>query len=129
MVKWFKKLLRIVKNYDADNVLAYTKTDTKLRELRASLHARIKTNEQFIRERTDVSADIHCREGAHNTIIVVGRYRNRDYVEVFSVQDDLSGFISQLRDMQRYATIRHVDAPPSMRAFIDHAIPLENNHG
>jgi len=117
MIKWFKKLFRIVKNYDTDRCEA-AKTESAHR---TRLHKQVREAKKYIRDRTDVSADVHFKDGARNTIIVTGRYRGRDYVEVFTIAEpDLHGLIQQLREMRRYTHIRHVDTPPTMRAFIDH---------
>jgi len=75
---------------------------------------------QFIKDKTEVNADIHMQSKPGSTIIVCGRYRNRDYVEVFTVpNDDFVGLIEQLKQMQKYARCRRIDAPFSMKAFID----------
>ena len=104
MISWIKKLIGIVKNYDSD---------------RETLRVRIAQAEQVIRDRTDVHADVHYK--SENQIIVVGRYKNRDYVQTYSVcSGDFHALIQQLRDMERYGHISRIDAPPAMRAVFEH---------
>ena len=74
--------------------------------------------EKFIREGTDVSADIGVR--GPGTIIATGRYKGRDYVQVFDMRDeDLRYVVDMLKEMKRHHRVRAVDAPASMRSFID----------
>jgi hypothetical protein len=73
---------------------------------------------RIIRDRTDVSADIHFRNASY--IIAVGTFRGRDYVQVFRMGDgDFKFVVEQLRGMNRHAKIRFIDAPPEFRAVID----------
>jgi hypothetical protein len=96
MITWFKKLLGIVRRYDAD----FQGLRTSIAEAR-----------QFIQDRTSIHADVSPYRG-YNQIIVVGRYKRNDYVEVFDVQDqDFSGLIDMLREMQKYGQVRRVDGP------------------
>jgi pentose-5-phosphate-3-epimerase len=105
MIKWVKKLLYIVENFDTCQRIMYK---------------RISNAENFIRERTDVSADVHLTNCNPNQIIVVGRYRNADYVQVFTLADnELKNLIEQLKEMQRYGVVSKIDAPYGMRAVID----------
>lgn len=72
---------------------------------------------QYIKDATEVSADMHIRGGSQ--VIVTGRYRNADYVNIFSIEDgELGHIINLLRDMQQHATVRRLDAPFGMREVI-----------
>lgn len=117
MVKWIKNLLRIVESYDVNRANDIRRQEANFK----TVCNQVAQAKEYIRERTDVSADVHFNQYARNYIIVTGRYRNRDYVEVFSLDESgFEGTINQLREMQRYARVRHIDAPPTMKAFIDH---------
>ena len=62
-----------------------------------------------INENTTVHADIHYK-GEGSQIIVVGRYRNKDYVRAFTVrQESLGGLIEVLRTEERYAKVGKFD--------------------
>lgn len=103
MIVWIKKLLAIVKNYEEDM---------------GRLNNRINYSEKLIRDRTDIAADINIKD--HNHIIVVGRYKNRDYVQTFTVRgDELNHLVETLKQMERHGVVRQIDAPPQFKAVFD----------
>jgi len=103
MITWMKKLLAIVAGYDA--------------ALRGA-HTRINALEKLVRDRTNISVDVGFRTASH--VIVVGRYRNADYVQTFALDTpDLNVLIDRLREMERYGTVQRVDAPPLFRAVFN----------
>jgi hypothetical protein len=62
-----------------------------------------------INERTTVHADVHYK-GEGTQIIVIGRYRNKDYVRAFTVrQESLSSLIEMLRTEEKYAKVGRFD--------------------
>jgi len=100
MLKWLKKLKLIVAGYDAD--------------LR-NAHARIATLEALVRDHTNIAVDVGFRDANH--VIVVGRYKNSDYVQSFSLpEQEMRPLIDRLRDMSKYGRVARVDAPPVFRA-------------
>lgn len=74
----------------------------------------------FIKKATTVSADISPMARDPSMVIVVGRYRNNDYVKVFEVGGDFSRLVDQLRDMERHCGRGRYDKPIGMNidAFI-----------
>ena len=74
----------------------------------------------FIKKATTVSADISPMAREPSMVIVVGRYRNNDYVNVFEVGGDFSRIVDQLRDMERHCGRGRYDKPIGMNidAFI-----------
>ena len=147
MIKWFKTLFRIVRNYDAldkaqknaskynqsyrtDAAAKFETIERRLDDLKGAVSTAesawrsAKAAEKFIRARTEVHASVNMRERRPNSIIVVGRYKNRDYVEVFDV-DSIEAVVNQFRDMQRHHHRGIVDGPPQFNAFIDSAIDWE----
>lgn len=73
----------------------------------------IRKAEQVIRERTDVHTDIHYK--APSTIIMIGKYRNKDYVKVFNMEErEWIPILEGLRNMQKYGIINRIDAPPHL---------------
>jgi len=62
-----------------------------------------------LNEKTTVHADIGYK-GTGSQIIVVGRYRNKDYVRCFNVrQESLSDLIRLLQAEEKYANVGHFD--------------------
>jgi hypothetical protein len=99
MLKWLKKARLIVAGYDA--------------ELR-SIHRRIDDLDALVRDRTNIAVDVGFRSASH--VIVIGRYKNNDYIQTFSVEhDDLTLLVDRLRQMERHGEVRRVDAPPPLR--------------
>ncbi len=100
MMNWLKKLKAIVSGYEAD--------------LRTA-HARIAALENLVKDHTNIAIDVGFSGANH--VIVVGRYKNADYVQTYNIHtDDFSAFVDQLRNMERYGKVRRVDAPPTFRA-------------
>lgn len=107
MIKWIKKLFQIVREYDRDNKQTNGRIDIVRRSMAQA--------KGYIKERTDLHIDL--RRKAPSQIIMVGRYKNHDYVKVFNVQEeDLSDLIGIVRQMEQYGTTRSVDAHPDVSA-------------
>lgn len=71
-------------------------------------------------ERTTVNADVHVKENSAQ-IVVIGRYRNADYVNIFSVRNsELNHLIERLKGMEQsmLGRMRHVDAVPNFKSVI-----------
>ncbi len=103
LLTWWRRLRHIVR--------AHEETMDRI----DSLRRRIDDLDKIIRERTDIAVDV--RFGGPSYVIVVGRYRNADYVQTYSVHaDDLQHLIEMLRGMARHARVRLVDGPPGLRA-------------
>jgi len=116
--QWFSTILYVGKHFrtiiqKVENDIIHTNNISK--------HAMNVSNDaqSIIRQRTAVNCDIHTRKHSSNFFITVGTYRNQDYVQCFSVDDqDFKGMIEQLREMQRYAVVRKVDAYPTFSASV-----------
>ena len=103
MIDWIKNLYRIVRDYDSD--------------MKCQLD-RIKRAEDFIRENTTVNADIHHR--GLNQIIVIGRYKNQDYVRIYSIDEGDFGFmVQELNRLQKeYGRRGFIDSPPQIKELV-----------
>lgn len=111
MMAWLKRLNYIVNNYDTDKI-------DMLDRLRAC-DLRIKDGVNIIKERTSIHADVNFNSRDDSQIIMIGRYRNNDYIQTFSVnRGDFEGLLEQLRQMEKYGVVRHVDTVPMMKAHI-----------
>ena len=85
-----------------------------------SQRARIEEAVKFIRDKTEISADVSFNKHGASQVIVIGRYRNRDYIQVYTISSDhFTGLVETLREWERYATVRRVDAPIGFREVID----------
>ena len=113
-INWIKKLINIVKFYDMD---------------RRSLHLRIDELERILKERTDIAVDIRHR--GMNHVIVVGRYKNRDFVQTYTLAEfDLGAMIDILKSMERYGSVKCVYAPPAVRSVFaaNEIMPRNSRH-
>jgi len=76
------------------------------------LMSRIDECHARIGKHTTVHADIHYRE--QSQIIVIGKYRNHDYVRCFNYpQKDLKDLIDMLHDKEKYSKVGYFDTPHS----------------
>lgn len=99
-----QEVLDLLDSYDADH---------------QRFSRRIREATKLIKARTEIHTDISYTRGGPNTIIICGRYRKRDYIEMFSIYDQhMDHLIRMLREMQRYGEVRHVDAPIEISAVI-----------
>ena len=110
MFKWLKKLSSIVRKYDAD-----------LKETRE----KIKEMEKIIGDRTTISADLGFRDPSY--VIVVGRYRHVDYVQVFQLEtNELESVIDILESMRKNGRLLRIDAPPAMKMIVERELKGPN---
>lgn len=101
MIMWFKKLTSIVANYDND---------------KNRLNSDMKALEKLMKDRTDIAVDIGLRE---SHVIVVGKYKNTDYVQTYIFRNqDFIQIVEYIKRMERYATVRQIDAHPQIRAIV-----------
>ncbi len=109
---WFKTLFFIVRNYKHDISL---------------LKKRMTDATQLIKDRTTVHADITPSNSYPHTIVLIGEYRNRDYVNVHHVDKDLfRTYIENLSDYNKhYGRRGRIDVPPTMDCVIDNLIKGE----
>lgn len=113
LIAWVKKLLTVVREHEAD-----VETLTELINARANdLYRRVEQAEKLIRDRTTVDVDVGFSGGC--TVIVTGRYRDADYVNVHTIRpEDFRALVELLREMERFANLRHIDAAPEFRATL-----------
>jgi len=113
MIKWFKTLRRIVRQYDGDIENLYDNMTESEMTIRHAVN--------LIKERTTISGDIAINTKYENTIVVTGRYNETDYVRVFSIHaKDMSHLIRLLHDMEKdyLGKVRFIDAPISLDVVI-----------
>jgi len=81
---------------------------------------RVQASERMISARTTVHADIHYKSG-FDSIIVVGRYRNHDYVRCFNVESkDFHEFIEIFKRIEPSGRIGRIDVPfPSFSGVVE----------
>jgi hypothetical protein len=75
--------------------------------------------EKLIRDRTEVNADVAYHPKGLSTVIVMGRYRNNDFVQTYSVESPVfHSIVERLRSESRYGNVSFIDAPPAIKQFI-----------
>jgi len=103
--KWVKKLFWIIKNYDRD--LAWV------------VHE-VRETQNLIKDRTEIHADLFENQYYQNTIITIGNYKGRDYVEITNVGDvDFEYVVRLLKERKKYASKGKMDVSPSLKLFLD----------
>ena len=104
MIKFIKKLIKIVNEYDI-NI--------------ESINIKVNEAIKVIKYRTEINADIRLHGPNRNQIIVVGRYRNKDYIEVYTITDkDVNYIVDQLKEMQKYGVVNKIDSVPMLKKAI-----------
>lgn len=80
-----------------------------------------KRMESIIKEHVTWSADVSAnhRHGP-STVVLVGRYRKKDYVNVYNIEDDqFSDLVNHLREIDRNFRRGPVDSHFGIKRFID----------
>ncbi len=109
MFDFLKQLYTIVKNYNNKyNILL----------------ARIDKLERIIKEHTTVGVDIQSKY-SDNHIIVIGKYKNHDFVKSYIVPNtEFVNIVSTLRDIERYYDLQYIDCVPEFKSFIKHELDI-----
>ena len=106
---FIKLVIRVAQNYDTEQTI--------LKDTLRGHSTRIGNIAALLRDMTEVNADIGPRET--NSIIVIGRYKGRDYIQTFVFPPDaFHDVVDRLRNMQNLHTINVVDAPPTLKRTI-----------
>lgn len=128
MITWISALFRLVRDYQrvshdlpgeqplwrVANMASYASKDLpRVEKLgKAAL--------DLIRDRTTAHMDLSPGGRDPNTVILVGRYRSQDFVQVYSFEaKDFEALVAQMRDASRQGVVGRVDALPAFRAVID----------
>ena len=111
MIEFFKKLFRIVKNYDSHQMFVEAEI--------THLNSEMKRATDFIRERTEIHADIHMKSPAQ--VVMIGRYHGKDFVNIYDVgQGEFESLLEHLKQIDRYARPSRFDSPwPMVNAVIE----------
>ena len=130
MIKWFKDLFHVVRVYKEQNRLLAEELQNlknKLNEQEGRIDYcfdEVNAGVNTIKERTDISADVTFSRHAKNQIVVIGRYKNCDYIQTYSILDnDFDYLINMLKDMQRHGVVSKIDAVPHMSAVLKRETP------
>lgn len=87
---------------------------------------------KFLRMNTTVNVDLAGHPNDHHTIIIVGRYKNRDLIRMFTIPSDkcLSHLLEVLKRMEGYTKPGAFDRPRHMDAIVDQMVlrELGENH-
>lgn len=114
MITWVKKLLWVVRNFEAVQTTAG-------KALAAAQQAKNDAADvaKLVHDRTTVHMDLSPGGRDPNVVILVGSYRGHDFVQVYSFQaQDFESLVEQVRAGARQGIIGRVDAPPSLRAVL-----------
>ena len=104
LVYWFKKLLQIVREYDT---------------VSQANRSRLEQLEVLVKDRTNIAVD-HSPFRGGNFVVVVGRYKNCDYVQTFHLRgNDVTEIVEHLRQQERYGNVVKLDSPPVFRAVFE----------
>ena len=109
MFRWIKTLKHIVSNYRLEIA--------ELKYQMLTLQQSQRQIEGMVKPNTTIAVD--CDIHGINHIIVVGNYKNQDYIQTFNVsKNEFAHIIAVLTDMKKYGSVRCVDAMPEMKRTI-----------
>lgn len=113
ILKYFKTLHSLIKSHeDSQAEIASLKRRLEYQS------EKMVFLDKLIKDRTDIAVDVHRRD--MNTVIVVGRYKNADYINCFKLAaEEFPHLIERLKDMEQYGTVRRMDSFPEFRAIYD----------
>lgn len=78
---------------------------------------------EVIKERTEYHVDVHQQANRNSQIILIGKFRNNDFVKCYDIPDDMfEDLIIHCRDAEKYSHRGRVDAFPTVSAAIKHTI-------
>ena len=113
-------LWQIAKTYEQDKAA-----------LLSGVRRELRTVEDLVRDRTTLHADISMTGRDPSFVILVGRYRNRDYVQTFHLpSEDFGGLVDKCVHMSRkLGRWGRLDAPPVFHAAFERGFhPDHDNH-
>ena len=120
-LRWLKTLFAMVRHYKAEQKDLFA-LGSKVDDQDAKTQELV----ELIRSRTEINVDVGFR-GDPNTVIVLGRYRDGDFIQTYQLRTDSFGqLVDHLREMEEHGHVCRVDAPPQMKHFIEH---LHHMHG
>lgn len=112
LIDWFKTLRHIVANYGSDRGELYRHIDTT--------NQRITGVEQRMVACTTVSADISASIRDRSQVVLIGRYRNQDYVEIVDLgPGEFSDIVERVRAIRRHGREGRFDVPHGARYVFD----------
>lgn len=126
MISFIKKVIRIYREFDQlsaavhEQQIAMSRLESSTIRWTNSLKCELDETKDFIRKATTVNADIPYHSKDSGTIIVMGEYRGKAYIESYRVgKGDFNHWVDELRQMRKYGRIDVLDAPPVFRAIIE----------
>lgn len=129
MLSWFKDVLWLICNaqkirtrLDAQEE-ALLSLSKSVRQDFCGLQSAIRTNanaianaQKVLRAHTTVSADLNVGRG-ENMVVLVGRWKNNDYVEILPMPSDaFPDIVEHMRHLAKTYSVHRIDAPQHMRA-------------
>ncbi len=77
--------------------------------------------QKIIKKHTSYNLDVHQVENSQ--VILIGKYRNADFVHCYSIKDnDFSMLIQQCKELEKYSHRNKIDAWPSFKATINNEL-------
>lgn len=87
---------------------------TELKKDSAYSRKLIRELEEALRANTTVDMDVNY--DGHNTVVVIGKFKNNNYINMYAVYDeDFSSVVNRLNELRNRGNVRVIDCPPSVR--------------
>ncbi len=86
-------------------------SESEIRSLRSDIHML----RGMIKDVTTLHADIAPHAKADNYVILIGRYRNNDYVRVASLPSgSFAETVDRMKHLSKVSEVKYLDMPPTM---------------
>lgn len=128
-IAWIVELFKVVKDFSilASEVrrqgFQIDRQEYALRALQNRVFAqssRMDALDKLIRERTEIAVDAAVVPQDTSYVITVGKYRNADYVQVFSIQGgEFYALVEQLKALRRHGVLKYADGPVLIKAAVE----------
>ena len=114
-IVWVRNLFYIVKNYRNDLTMIANGVD--------GCQERVMIAERYIKRATKVHIDIPASRKNYTKVIIIGTYRGKDHVRIFSLRpDSIDMLTNQMKDLARYADIERIDGPLDVSATMKRSL-------
>jgi len=122
MFETIKTLLFLAKNY---NTLIEAEHHYAMHRINSTNRA-LEDMQKVIQEQTTINLDYYPT--SDNYIIVMGHYKEREYIETFNVgSKNMNDIIDFIRELQQYGHLRIVDGPPVFKAVLDKSLERQKS--
>jgi Holliday junction resolvasome RuvABC endonuclease subunit len=120
MIKFIRKLIEIVTNYDTIK----ESQDEYIRKRFKTVNDKVDGLMEEFKKLNSINVDVGYREPS--VVITIGRYKGRDHVEVkYITHASLEYLIDEVKAMERIGIIKRIDATKDVRQMMKQRLNID----